>query len=557
MKLRRMVFLTVFLCAVAPVLALSAIVIGFSAKTNKNLTLDNMSAASQLFSNSVDNIFDVNRADIIVTFHVSEVQSFIRKCVFSNGSDPQAIREIARRWELRVETGESIRYIALVDGTGKVLLNNDISKIGTHTRLPNDTFEQIKKAGEYCVTPVFKIPGLTDPCVYAVVLNLSDHNKFHGAMFFVLSPALIQRLVHSAEFFKSYASGSVSILDPDYNIVATSNPVLKVMSNFRDEAKDSDLLARVAAAGISGDVSGTVHYTTGGSKRVGFFHSVPNSGWKIICSVEESELYKPVRRMIFWDCVFVAILLALVTIVFTLLLKHITGPIYDLLSAIHKMRDGDSSARFNNCSTEEFCEVASAYNGLVEQSQDRLRREKERSDFLQNKANHDQLTGLYNKTATQELISECLRDYGKTSGHVLYIMDIDNFKSVNDNLGHGVGDKALAVLARHLSETARESDVVGRIGGDEFMVFLKDIRNIETIANKAEEIRRAFNEAGAAVPELGKMSGSIGGARYPDDGSTFEELYKAADSALYETKSNGKNGWTILGVKRSGKHSDV
>jgi len=558
LKLKKMVFLTIFLCAVVPVLALSAVFIATSSKTSRNLMNDNMAAASRLFSNSIDNIFDINRADIFVTFHVSEIRSFISDSVFGDRKDAAAVRNIAKRLALRVSSdGRYIRYISLVDANGKVLLNNDISKIGTRSRLPAGTLEQIKKSGSYFVTDIFSIKGLRDPFVYAIVLPLIDHHEFHGSMFYVLSPASIQELVRSAGFFKSYRSGSVTVLDSGYNIVATSNPLLKKMTNFRTEVRDSNLLALVSRDSVSGDQAGAVRYTAGGRKRIGYLHTVPDSGWKIICSVEEDELFRPVRRMILWDCLFVVLLLVIVTGAFLLLMRQITDPMYGLLSTIHKMRGGDYAARFNYQGRDEFREIADAYNDLADITQNTLKREKAHSEFLLDKSNHDQLTGLYNKAATQELISECIGEYGRTGSHVLYIMDIDNFKSINDTLGHSLGDRVLAELAKHLSAAARESDVVGRIGGDEFMVFLKDIRNTETIAIKAEELRSAFHTAGAAIPELARMSGSIGCARYPDDGGTFEELYKTADKALYETKASGKDGWTIYGIKRSNKNDAV
>lgn len=551
MKLKKMVFLTIFLCAVVPVLALSAVFIAMSAKTSRNLMNDNMAAASRLFSNSIDNIFDINRADILVTFHVAEVRSFINKSVFGNRKDSEAVRNIANRLKLRVESdSSSIRYISLVDVNGKVLLNSDITKIGTHTRLPAGTIEQIKKSGQYFVTNIFRIKEFKDPFVYAIMLPLIDHHEFHGSMFYVLSPASIQEMVRSTEFFRSYRSGSVTVLDSGDNIVATSNPLLRGVTNFRTEVKDSNLLTLVSQNNISGDQAGAVRYTAGGRKRIGYLHTVPDSDWKIICSVEEDELFNPVRRMIIWDCMFVVLLLMIVTGAFTLLMKQITDPMYGLLSTIHRMRGGDYAARFDYKGRDEFREIADAYNDLADITQSTLKREKAHSEFLLDKSNHDQLTGLYNKTATEELISECIGEYGMADGHVLYIMDIDNFKSINDSLGHSLGDRALAELAKHLSAAARESDVVGRIGGDEFMVFLKSIKNTETVSIKAEELRNAFHTAGAAIPELAKMSGSIGCSRYPDDGSTFEELYKKADKALYETKASGKDGWTIYGIKR-------
>ena len=100
-------------------------------------------------------------------------------------------------------------------------------------------------------------------------------------------------------------------------------------------------------------------------------------------------------------------------------------------------------------------------------------------------------------------------------------------------------------VSAELKKTFREIDVVGRIGGDKYMVFLRYVEHIEIITEKAMQIAEAAERASCAVKGLPKITMSIGCSRYPADGTTFSELYEKADKALYRTKSNGKNGFTI------------
>ena len=163
-------------------------------------------------------------------------------------------------------------------------------------------------------------------------------------------------------------------------------------------------------------------------------------------------------------------------------------------------------------------------------------------------ANHDSLTSLYNKKMTTSLIDEYLSktDFLQQKKNALMIIDIDDFKGINDHLGHMFGDLVLSELGKSIKNLFRSNDVVGRIGGDEFVVFLKNVE-IETIEKKANEICEIFKRSYTGTNSDYKISGSIGIALTPNDGKTFNELYANADTALYRTKNNGKDGYAFFG----------
>lgn len=166
---------------------------------------------------------------------------------------------------------------------------------------------------------------------------------------------------------------------------------------------------------------------------------------------------------------------------------------------------------------------------------------------LEVKAEKDGLTGLYNKTATNQLIqSTLLNETDPTKLHALMIIDLDNFKGVNDNLGHAIGDKVLMESAETMMTTFKGSDIVGRIGGDEFVVFMKDIHTISNTDILATKICHDFDRI--LQGPLGDVhtSSSIGIAIFPYHGLTYEELFEKADKALYTAKAKGKNGYRIF-----------
>lgn len=173
------------------------------------------------------------------------------------------------------------------------------------------------------------------------------------------------------------------------------------------------------------------------------------------------------------------------------------------------------------------------------------RRVQHKEKELEEKAEIDGLTTLYNKTATEKYIKKYLENEGKNVRSVLFIIDVDNFKNINDTKGHVFGDIVLSSIGRGLGSEFRVTDIVGRIGGDEFLVFVKNIPNHEIEVKEAERLVKFFRELQPGDYVKTKVAASIGAAVYPDDAGDFETLYKAADEAVYKSKKRGKDGYSF------------
>lgn len=174
--------------------------------------------------------------------------------------------------------------------------------------------------------------------------------------------------------------------------------------------------------------------------------------------------------------------------------------------------------------------------------------------LLREKADRDGLTGLYNRSGAQNRYKQMLESEEIQNGTVYayMLMDLDNFKNLNDTLGHQTGDKALQDVADILTQHFRSYDVVSRLGGDEFFVFLKNIpkeaveRNIKSLLNK---LILTYEEDGQSV-SISASAGIVLAAKAPED---FSEVYKMADKALYDVKKSGKNGFRICEVPEAGE----
>lgn len=168
-------------------------------------------------------------------------------------------------------------------------------------------------------------------------------------------------------------------------------------------------------------------------------------------------------------------------------------------------------------------------------------RDRRKTEEFKKQAQRDMLTGVYNKKTAECLIKSFLEGNGKGRKHALFIIDIDDFKGINDNYGHLKGDKVLSEISSKIKGEFRKNDIVGRMGGDEFIVLLKDIRSIDVVKKKAETLTKVFKQENHGL----KVSGSIGVAIYKEDGEIFKNLYENADKALYSAKRHGKDCYNI------------
>ena len=179
------------------------------------------------------------------------------------------------------------------------------------------------------------------------------------------------------------------------------------------------------------------------------------------------------------------------------------------------------------------------------------------SAALKDKAETDLLTGLLNKISTEKYIQDYLEGEGKDKQAMFFLLDIDNFKKINDTMGHAFGDEVLATLGEKISTEFRATDIFGRIGGDEFVVFLKDIKTDEIRDREAARVADFFKNFKAGEYVKYSATASIGAAMYPKDGNSFETLYKAADQAVYQAKRHGKNQLAFYKQELKGEEIDI
>ncbi|MGZ5573813.1 MAG: bifunctional diguanylate cyclase/phosphodiesterase [Methylobacter sp.] len=180
------------------------------------------------------------------------------------------------------------------------------------------------------------------------------------------------------------------------------------------------------------------------------------------------------------------------------------------------------------------------YEGSVEDISERKDYERQ----IEYQATHDSLTGLLNRTLLADRLQQCMSfaDRNRSKLAVAFV-DLDQFKLINDSMGHHVGDQLLITMAERLSNCVRESDTVVRLGGDEFVLLLTSLQKVEDISQSMQRILAAVTAPWVIEGRDFVVSCSIGIGIYPDDGHDPNTLLKNADSAMYKAKQSGRNNF--------------
>ena len=191
-------------------------------------------------------------------------------------------------------------------------------------------------------------------------------------------------------------------------------------------------------------------------------------------------------------------------------------------------------------------QVVKLGDGIAITSRDVTER-KRLDDRVQHLAHHDQLTGLPNRTLLQDRLRQALLQAQRHGDKVaVFMLDLDHFKQINDSLGHADGDVMLYMVGQRLLSLVRETDTIGRIGGDEFVIVMPDFKSLEDVKRcGALIVERMAQPIRIGEREI-EITVSVGLCIYPDSGLGIDDILKNADTAMYVTKDRGRNGFHMF-----------
>lgn len=248
----------------------------------------------------------------------------------------------------------------------------------------------------------------------------------------------------------------------------------------------------------------------------------------------EYEIYKTKISTIILVEIILFIFLAILTISF--LNRTLFEPLKLLLKSTQEMENGEKVKVRDIVSKDEMGFLLSSFYEMNHKITSQVK-------ILDHKAHHDDLTGLLNRTSLKSSISNSILT-SKFKTAIIFI-DLNDFKLLNDTLGHDVGDEVLKITATRLEDSIRLSDNVFRLGGDEFVILLKDIPDLVSVKSIISGMISKFDQQVSIKGHKIEITLSIGVSVAPDYGINPSELLKFADIAMYESKKIGKNEYTI------------
>jgi diguanylate cyclase (GGDEF)-like protein len=251
-----------------------------------------------------------------------------------------------------------------------------------------------------------------------------------------------------------------------------------------------------------------------------------------------------------------AAVLGLVLLVSLLLAVSISVPVRRLTAATRRLAGGDRTARAPRGGSAEIDELAESFNTMADRiahAEAELRAHQaelenhvaERTQQLHHLAHHDPLTQLPNRRKLSAHLESALARAGTGQRLALLFVDVDNFKSINDTLGHSFGDRVLQLIAERLYAATGPTGLLARLGGDEFTVLLEDVQSSDEVESRAAQIVTTLQEPLIVDGRVLTTSASVGAALYPDHAADAEGLLRAADVALFRAKELGRNRFAL------------
>lgn len=221
----------------------------------------------------------------------------------------------------------------------------------------------------------------------------------------------------------------------------------------------------------------------------------------------------------------------------------ITYPLNEVIRIANRIASGDFSARVEQHGQHEFASLGQAMNQMAESLARSNAALKSHAAALEHQATHDDLTGLANRALLEDRLQQAILYAHRYQRNIVVLfLDLDNFKLINDSMGHMMGDVLLKHVADRMVQCVRSSDTVARLGGDEFVILLLDQGdNTDAILRVVQKIRETVAEPLHIGGHNLEVTCSIGLARYPTDGDCIEDLLRNADAAMYRAKEMGRN----------------
>lgn len=357
----------------------------------------------------------------------------------------------------------------------------------------------------------------------------------------------------SASFFGSFIpeNGNALVMTSDGECLFSTTGHIdnkklenEVMSLFKSDSKN-----------------GYLHTTADSVENIYGYQKLSTMDWIYIIRQPGTQYKKVLSAYPFMLIIVLAVILVIAFMLSTSLTHKYTAPVYSLKKNMKEAAEGNLDVRCEIDSDDEFGQLSDSFNSMMSIISNNYEELNEAKNILEANeielkknyhhieqlAYHDGLTGLYNRVAFMKYAYDIFHeDENQFKMHSIFFIDLDNFKNVNDTLGHDYGDMLLKQVASHLTECISDEDILARTGGDEFLILKKTVESNEALEVFAKSLIDIVKKPFYLDSETAHVSMSVGIATFPTNGLSITELIKNADIAMYNAKTSGKNGYCFF-----------
>ncbi len=558
MSIKKSLQILLIISSMIPVVLVTVIAHGLL--TNKLITVNaqNLQRTAETSISGLDAMIETQRTEVSLLSILNEVLAAEKENLSNGKLAPASVNDLLYS---RVQRYEECEVISLYNNKYEIIASSDSSIIGTK-RTSDLTLNYINATKSIAVDvgglkPVIK----SDKTIYTIEIGSPIIDQATGVLLgYVVSTVGTS---YFDDFLSSITAGKTGfsiLLDHDGSIIyhpdgsLIGQPIksekLSLLSNFYNKGKIPN--------------SGSFEYFFEGNNQAYGYSIIPELNWVLLVKQDVAEI-RSFTTFLLSLLSFVCILLIIIIIAFAnALARKISTPIISLRDAMRIASDGNLTVQSNIKSNNELGELSKNFNKMLHiiktnyedlesmheellSNEEQLRLNYDHIEFL---AYHDTLTNLPNKLAFLDYVNTVLVSSPlEKKIHAVYFVDLDNFKTVNDTLGHEYGDSLLVKTSQLLTSIIGPNDMLARAGGDEFLLFKENIDTKDCAVNFASQIIDCFKNPLDLEGELVYVSMSIGISIYPENGISPNALIKNADIAMYKSKDTGKSKFTLFDSK--------
>lgn len=556
--------------SIIPFVIITTITLFFYGKKDQSDRLANLQANARSGSDIITSLLHTQETELSFLAKQNDIVNFCSITRNPNKTDYSILyRNSQKALKQKLSLNPCYKMLAIYDNYGDIVNSTNEEILNNNYNHP--IIQQIGKTKEVTSTsvPADYYPSLDVDNSYIDIgspIFQNQSNQIIGYIILTIDVKFFDEYINSLELgqsnFASLANASGNYLFSHDKLEHSQKENSMFTSNFKTSIQEDPLSGYVTVGAM---YSGSIYA----------YHLIDNLDWYFVISQDSTLIYTFYSYAITIVFVSVILLLLIILISSRKIAKSFTNPLLNLRDCMRQAADGNLTVLCNVKTKDEFGELSRSFNKMLHiiksnydelsfvhkkllVKEEQLRSNYEHIEFL---AYHDALTKLPNKAAFYDYLNITLnREPGCTQAHSIYFVDLDNFKTVNDTLGHDYGDELLIQTAKRLNYFLKHNDLLARAGGDEFLFFKANISSQDEALELAKDILEKFKEPININGTFIYISMSIGVSLYPLNGVQYNTLIKNADIAMYRSKDTGKNRLTLFDESMQqeiSRHSEI